>query len=154
MVFSEHYFEVLDVFSELFIFIFDGLNARFRREIETVRAQHPFEDLAYTRPSLRLTYAEGVAMLRESLQQFTAAEITPRAAEIDRSACVLVVVDPASRERRVPDDCTPLAGDPATVAAAMHAYAAAGADEVILVANPIDHESIRVLGRALALLDD
>jgi hypothetical protein len=36
----------------------------------------------------------------------------------------------------------------------MHAYAAAGADEVILVANPIDHESIRVLGRALALLDD
>ena len=64
MVISEHYFEVLDVFSELFIFIFDGLNARFRPEIEAVRAQHPFEDLQYTRPSLRITYAEGIALLK------------------------------------------------------------------------------------------
>jgi hypothetical protein len=31
---------------------------------------------------------------------------------------------------------------------------AVNADEVILVANPIDYESIRALGRALALLDD
>ncbi len=66
MTFNEHYFEVLDVFSDLFIFIFDGLNARFRGEIETVRAQHPFEDLQYTRPSLRITYAEGVKMLQEA----------------------------------------------------------------------------------------
>ena len=35
----------------------------------------------------------------------------------------------------------------------MHAYAAAGADEVILVANPIDEQAIRALGRALALID-
>lgn len=73
--------------------------------------------------------------------------------EIERSACVLVVVDPTSRERRVPDGCTPLHGTPDAVAAAMHAYAAAGADEVILVANPIDEQSIRALGRALALID-
>lgn len=66
MTFNEHYFEVLDVFSDLFIFIFDGLNARFRGEIETVRAQHPFEDLQYTRPSLRITYAEGVEMLQKA----------------------------------------------------------------------------------------
>ena len=66
MAINEHYFEVLDVFSALFIYIFDGLNARFRPEIEAVRAQHPFEDLQYTRPSLRITYAEGVAMLRAS----------------------------------------------------------------------------------------
>jgi hypothetical protein len=39
------------------------------------------------------------------------------------------------------------------VAEAMHAYAAAGADEVILVANPIDATSVRALGAALALLD-
>ncbi len=66
MAFSEHYYEVLDVFSDLFIYIFDGLNARFRAEIEAVRAQHPFEDLKYTRPSLRITYAEGVKMLQDA----------------------------------------------------------------------------------------
>jgi aspartyl-tRNA synthetase len=32
-----------------------------------VRAQHPFEDLAYAKPAtLRFTYAEGIAMLREA----------------------------------------------------------------------------------------
>jgi aspartyl-tRNA synthetase len=64
MVINEHYFEVLDVFSDLFIFIFDGLNARYRKEIEAVRAQHPFEDLKYHKPSLRMTYAEGLGLLR------------------------------------------------------------------------------------------
>lgn len=64
MAIHEHYFEVLDVFSELFVYIFDGLNQRFRAEIEAVRAQHPFEDLQYTRPSLRITYAEGITMLK------------------------------------------------------------------------------------------
>ncbi len=58
--------QVLDVFSDLFIYIFDGLNIRFRREIEAVRAQHPFEDLQYLKPSLRLSFAEGIALLRES----------------------------------------------------------------------------------------
>ena len=74
MAFSEHYYEVLDVFSDLFIFIFDGLNARFRAEIEAVRAQHPFEDLKYTRPSLRITYAEGVKMLQDAGVAFTFGE--------------------------------------------------------------------------------
>ena len=39
MTFNEHYYEVLDVFSDLFIFIFDELNKRFKPEIEAVRAQ-------------------------------------------------------------------------------------------------------------------
>ncbi len=73
--------------------------------------------------------------------------------EVERSACVLVVVDPSSTERRVPSGCTPLDGDPHAVADAMHAYADAGAHEAILVANPIDASSIRTLGSALALLD-
>ena len=30
MVINEHYYEVLDVFSDLFTFIFDGLNTRFK----------------------------------------------------------------------------------------------------------------------------
>lgn len=29
----------------------------YRKEIDTVRAQHPFEDLQYLKPSLRMTYA-------------------------------------------------------------------------------------------------
>ncbi len=36
-------------------------------------------------PGLQFDLGEDVAMLRDALQQFTAAEITPRAAEIDRS---------------------------------------------------------------------
>lgn len=66
MAINEHYYEVLDVFSDLFIFMFDELNKRCKDEIEAVRAQHPFEDLVYTRPSLRITYAEGIALLREA----------------------------------------------------------------------------------------
>ena len=61
---AEHYYEALDLFSELFIAIFDGLNARFRPELEAVRAQHPFADLLYHSPSLRLTYTEGLALLK------------------------------------------------------------------------------------------
>jgi len=66
MVIKEHYDEVLDVFSDLFIHIFDGINARCKNELEAVREQHPFEDLKYLRPTLKLTYAEGCALLRES----------------------------------------------------------------------------------------
>ncbi len=45
MIINEHYYECLDMFSELFVYIFENLNLRYSREIEAVRAQHPFEDL-------------------------------------------------------------------------------------------------------------
>mmetsp|Transcript_2952 Transcript_2952/g.6021 ORF Transcript_2952/g.6021 Transcript_2952/m.6021 type:complete len:608 (+) Transcript_2952:16-1839(+) len=66
MAINEHYYEVLEVFSDLFIGIFDGLNERCKDELERVREQHPFEDLKYLRPTLRLTYAEGCKLLREA----------------------------------------------------------------------------------------
>jgi aspartyl/asparaginyl-tRNA synthetase len=66
MCINEHYDEVMDVFSDLFIYIFDGLNERCKAELERVREQHPFEDLKYCRPTLKLTYAEGCALLREA----------------------------------------------------------------------------------------
>lgn len=66
MVIKEHYDEVLDVMSEMFIYIFDGINERCKEELERVRDQHPFEDLQYLRPTLKLTYAEGCALLREA----------------------------------------------------------------------------------------
>lgn len=66
MVIKEHYDEVLDLFSDLFIHIFDGINKRCKRELEAVREQHPFEDLRYCKPTLKLTYAEGCKLLREA----------------------------------------------------------------------------------------
>lgn len=64
MTIKEHYDEVLDLFSDLFIHIFDGINKRCKRELEAVKEQHPFEDLKYCKPTLKLTYAEGCALLR------------------------------------------------------------------------------------------
>jgi aspartyl/asparaginyl-tRNA synthetase len=66
MAIDEHYDEVMDVFSDLFISIFDGLNERCQAELERVREQHPFEDLKYLRPTLKITYAEGCTLLREA----------------------------------------------------------------------------------------
>jgi len=65
MTFLEHYSEVLDVLDRTFNAVFDGLNQRFPTELEAVRKQHPFEDLRYKYPCLRLTYAEAMALLRE-----------------------------------------------------------------------------------------
>lgn len=66
MAIHEHYDEVLEVFSDLFISIFDGLNERCSAEIERVREQHPFEDLKYCKPTLKITYAEGCKLLRDA----------------------------------------------------------------------------------------
>jgi alkanesulfonate monooxygenase SsuD/methylene tetrahydromethanopterin reductase-like flavin-dependent oxidoreductase (luciferase family) len=70
-------------------------------------------------------------------------------ATLERSACLLVRIDQASRER--PDDpAAPAVTGPAErvaeVLAAMHG---AGADEVILVADPITEASIEALGDVL-----
>jgi aspartyl-tRNA synthetase len=66
MAIHEHYDEVLHVMSQLFIYIFDGIKERCKDELERVREQHPFQDLKYLRPTLKLTYAEGCALLREA----------------------------------------------------------------------------------------
>mmetsp|Transcript_22681 Transcript_22681/g.27813 ORF Transcript_22681/g.27813 Transcript_22681/m.27813 type:complete len:608 (-) Transcript_22681:212-2035(-) len=66
MAIHEHYDEVLEVFSDLFIAIFDGINERCQNELERVREQHPFEDLKYLRPTLKISYAEGCKLLRDA----------------------------------------------------------------------------------------
>lgn len=66
MVIKEHYDECLDIFSELFVYIFDGINERCKEELERVREQHPFEDLKYQNPTLKITYAEGCQLLRDA----------------------------------------------------------------------------------------
>jgi len=66
MAITEHYYEVLEVFSDLFIYIFDGIVERHSAELEAVQMQHPFEPLQYSRPSLRLTFAEGIKLLKDA----------------------------------------------------------------------------------------
>ena len=76
----------------------------------------------------------------------------PRA--ILHSACVLVVLDRDAGERSLVEKAPPLEGSPEAVSAFLRDLAAAGADEAILVASPINEGSIRRLGRALAVLDE
>ncbi|XP_061364755.1 aspartate--tRNA ligase 2, cytoplasmic [Gastrolobium bilobum] len=61
-----HYSEVMDIVDRLFIAIFDGLNKNCQKEMEAVRSQYPFEPLKYLRSTLRLTYEEGVQMLKDA----------------------------------------------------------------------------------------
>jgi len=66
MSFNEHYYEVLDVLDALMISIFDGLNSRFKSELETINKQFPFRPLNYHYPSLRLQYPIAMQMLRDA----------------------------------------------------------------------------------------
>jgi aspartyl-tRNA synthetase len=37
MEFNEHYFEILDLLSEMFVFIFEGLENKYAKELQIVR---------------------------------------------------------------------------------------------------------------------
>lgn len=66
MTFEEHYHEVLDVLSELFVFIFAELKKRYAKEIALVRKQYPVEDFKLPKDGkmVRITFKEGIEMLR------------------------------------------------------------------------------------------
>jgi len=66
MTIKEHYYECLDVMSNLFHYIFDGLNDRFKKELEIISQQYPYEPLKYNRPALRITYREGIQLLHDA----------------------------------------------------------------------------------------
>ncbi|GBC86304.1 Pyrimidine monooxygenase RutA [bacterium HR12] len=88
----------------------------------------------------------------ESAKATAAAERAGRdPSEIERSACVLVVLDRSAGERPIPEGCPPLEGSPETIARGLRAFAEAGADEVICVVSPITERSIRTLGEAIPL---
>ncbi len=95
---------------------------------------------------------EGFAV--ESAKVTAAAERVGRdPAEIERSACVLVVLDRGAGERPIPEGCPPIEGSADRIAEGLRAMAEAGAHEAILVASPITERSIRELGAVLAVLD-
>ena len=93
--------------------------------------------------------AEGFAALDERISAAArAAGRDPE--EVDRSACVLVVLDRAAPER--PIDVPPLEGSPDRIAARLRELEEAGADEAILVVSPITERSIRQLAEVVALM--
>ncbi len=95
---------------------------------------------------------EGFA--RESAKVTVAAEQLGRdPSSIERSGCVLVVLDRSAGERPVEAGTRPLEGSPDRIAAGLRELAEAGADEAILVLSPITERSIRYLGDAVALLE-
>jgi aspartyl-tRNA synthetase len=69
MAFEEHYHEVLELIEEMFMFIFRGFKERYSKEVEAVRRQFPFVkpfELPEDGKVVRLTYAQGIEMLRAS----------------------------------------------------------------------------------------
>jgi alkanesulfonate monooxygenase SsuD/methylene tetrahydromethanopterin reductase-like flavin-dependent oxidoreductase (luciferase family) len=74
-------------------------------------------------------------------------------AEIERSACVFVVLDRSAGGRPISSDFPPVEGPPERIAAHLRDLAGAGADEAVLVIKPPTEASVRALGEVLALLD-
>ncbi|GAB2226283.1 hypothetical protein Droror1_Dr00022084 [Drosera rotundifolia] len=66
MEIDEHYSEVMDVVDRLFVAIFDSLNESCKKELERIGRQYPFDPLKYLRKTLKLTFKEGVEMLKEA----------------------------------------------------------------------------------------
>jgi nondiscriminating aspartyl-tRNA synthetase len=65
MSFKNHYFEVIDVIHGLFYHIFEGLRNNYKHELNVVANQYPFEILEYTKEVVKLTFHEGVELLKE-----------------------------------------------------------------------------------------
>ncbi|XP_020594784.1 aspartate--tRNA ligase 2, cytoplasmic-like [Phalaenopsis equestris] len=66
MEIKEHYFEVLDIVDRLFVTMFDYLNDKCKKLLDAINKQVPFKPLKYLRKTLRLTFEEGVQMLKDA----------------------------------------------------------------------------------------
>jgi alkanesulfonate monooxygenase SsuD/methylene tetrahydromethanopterin reductase-like flavin-dependent oxidoreductase (luciferase family) len=95
--------------------------------------------------------AEGFAALNDRIS--AAARAAGRdPTEIERSVCVYVALDGSDAGRASTPEAPPLEGPPRRIASRLSEFADAGADEAILVVNPISERSIRELSEVLALL--
>ena len=107
----------------------------------------PYVDVWNTWYDLFANTPEGFAGERRTIDD--ACERAGRdPATLERSACVLVRFPGSAGER--PDEPGVEPVDPSNLGAALAAFAEAGADEVILVCDPITEGSIRALGAAVA----
>jgi len=66
-----------------------------------------------------------------------------------RSVCVLVRTDPASMERPLGEELPPVEGSASEIVAQLAKFAAAGADEIIVIANPINERAVMEIGALL-----
>lgn len=69
MSFNEHYHEVVDLLSEMFVAIFKGLRDTYGQQIAVVREQFPIPEFKFPEKAsdvLRLTFKEGVKLLHEA----------------------------------------------------------------------------------------
>jgi probable F420-dependent oxidoreductase len=73
-------------------------------------------------------------------------------ATVARSACVLVALESHSDERPLEPEAPPIEGTGDQIAERLRDIAEAGADEIIIVASPIDERSVRRLGEVIAQL--
>ncbi|XP_023524153.1 aspartate--tRNA ligase 2, cytoplasmic-like [Cucurbita pepo subsp. pepo] len=66
MEIKTHYSEVMNIVDRLFVKMFDSLNENCMKELEAIDRQYPFEPLKYLRNTLRLTFEEGIQMLKDA----------------------------------------------------------------------------------------
>lgn len=66
MTIKEHYFEVLDMLADLLVFIFNGIETRYAKELEVIKQQYPFEDFKCKSPVVKLHFKDGVKMLHKA----------------------------------------------------------------------------------------
>ena len=66
MAIQESYHEIMDVAGELFSYMFEKLEKRFAKEIEAIKEQYPFEPFKIKKPIVKLTFQEGVELLKEN----------------------------------------------------------------------------------------
>lgn len=91
MAIKEHYYEVLDVFGELFVYIFDGLNERCKAEQAIIQKQYPFEPL-------KVSSARAPA--RSASLRLAGADSLPAARPAVSSTCAPVCASPSRRALR------------------------------------------------------
>ncbi|CAH8253386.1 unnamed protein product [Arabidopsis lyrata] len=56
----------MDLVDELFVFIFTSLNNKCKKELEAIGKQYPFKPLKFLEKTLRLTFEEGIQILKEA----------------------------------------------------------------------------------------
>ncbi len=95
--------------------------------------------------------AEGFAELNERISR-AARDAGREPGDIERSACALVALEGSGAGRPVAPDAPALSGSPDRIAATLKELGEAGADELILVVDPITERSVRELGEVVALV--
>ena len=66
MAIHESYEEVVDTLDSLLLHIFSGLQQKYSKEIAVINKQFPAEPFLWLEKTLRLKWADGIALLREA----------------------------------------------------------------------------------------